>query len=75
MTQYVCTQFTTINNIYGVKACKNWVELQQTTSLADMLAITPIQAGQIAVAMSTIFIIAWILGELGNLIKSLGRGY
>ena len=59
MTTYVCTQLQN-----GV--CQTWAENQ---NLLDSLAIDSDSAVKIALAMCSVFVIAWILGEIGHLIK------
>lgn len=70
MATYSCAEFEKIKNIYGSYDCKTWVE---NTNLLDILAITPVQAGQIAVAICSLFALGFVIGEIGNLIRKMGR--
>lgn len=68
MTTYVCNELATNPNIYGEFACKQWVVQE---NLLDTLAITPVQAGELAVAICTIMFLGWLFGEIGHFIKSM----
>lgn len=57
---YVCKEL--INN-----QCTTWVVYN---SPLDSLAITGEQAVQIAVAMCSVMLTGWILGEIGHMIKA-----
>lgn len=47
--------------------CVEWVVQQD---LLEVLAITPSQAIEISVAMVTVFIVAFFIGEIGHMIKA-----
>ncbi len=57
---YVCAQ-------PDGKDCLLWVE---QTSLLDILAITPADAGKISAAIILVLATGWVIGELGRLIKN-----
>lgn len=59
MATYVCAEI--IEN-----TCKTWVE---NTNLLDTLAITPAQAVEISLSIAGVWITAFIIGELGHMIK------
>lgn len=60
MAQYVCVQ---LND--GI--CNQWA-VQET--LLDVLAITPTQAVEIAIAISMVLITGFIIGQIGHMIKT-----
>ena len=63
MTTYVCSQV--IDNV-----CKTWVVQE---NLLDLLAITPVQAGQITVAICALLALGFVLGEIAGIVKTMGK--
>ena len=62
-TTYVCAEL--VENV-----CKTWVVSE---SWLDSLAITQAQAWQITAAICTLIAVGYVIGEIGGLIKRMGK--
>lgn len=72
MANYVCTDLQT--DWLGNKVCKAWTQLDAGstgTSLVDALAITPVQAGELALSCCGILFLGWLLGMIGNMMLNI----
>lgn len=63
---YTCIRLDVTN-----QKCIEWTS--QSATMVDALSITADQAAEISVAMCSVILIAWVIGEIGSMMKNLLR--